>query len=123
MAKFAVDESGFWLALEYRICSEFRGMKERHLRAWWCDGLVPSVYHFEEEQPLITGVAWMVNGRDQQQWEFTLRLSPSVRSRDEIPWTELLPPEDATRWLTFGRDKRSILIDPSAAVPDGASGV
>ncbi|GIJ34539.1 hypothetical protein [Micromonospora sediminimaris] len=35
-----MDEQDFWVRLEFRICAEFRGFEDRHLRWYWCDGLV-----------------------------------------------------------------------------------
>jgi hypothetical protein len=53
-------------------------------------------------------------------WEFTLLLGAPVESRVHIPWHTLLPPYNATRWLVVDLEKETILMDPSAAVPDPA---
>jgi hypothetical protein len=38
--------------------------------------------------------------------------------RDEVPWSELLPAEDATGWLFLDFDRRFMKIKLSAARPD-----
>jgi hypothetical protein len=65
-----VEEPEFWRRLEYRICTEFRGSKDDHLRWYWCDGLVPQRY------------------------------DRHAGDRDAIDWAGLLPSDELTGWLT-----------------------
>jgi hypothetical protein len=116
-----VDESKYWLCLEFRICLEFKGMPEKRLRRLWCDGFIPEAYLLDSESPCITGRAWIANGRSgQEQWKFTLFLRHPVGSRAEIEWDTLLPPDDVTRWLAVDTFGRRLEIEPAAAVPDAS---
>jgi|SRR5580704_7277435 hypothetical protein len=113
-------EWDYWMDLEFRICSELRGMRENHLRFLWCDGIHPEEYLLDEPSPRITGRAWICNGDRQDKWSFRLFLNKSVGSMSEIDWPSLLPPKDVTRWLAVDVAAKEIQIDPSAAVPDSA---
>jgi len=115
-----VDESYFWEALEFRISREFAGMPGRYERDLWCDGLSPSRYVLDDSAPRIIGVAWICNGPQEAEWEFTLFLPAAVGSRDEIDWAALLPADNVTRWLAFDVHAKRIQIEPAAAVPDPA---
>lgn len=113
-----MDEQRFWLALEFRLCREFRGLPVRRLQFVWCDGLVPSAYVLDGPSPRITGRCWIVDGQKQAEWEFAFLLPGPVESREAIDWATLLPPENVTGWLSLDEDRLSIEIDPGAAVPD-----
>ncbi|HBI41439.1 MAG TPA: hypothetical protein DDY78_01100 [Planctomycetales bacterium] len=113
-----MNEADFWARLEYRVCREFAGMPETHLRHLWCDGFIPEQYLLGDQAPRISGRAWICNGRRQAEWEFTLLLPRPVNSRDEIEWSSLLPPENMTRWLSLDQAGKRIDIEPAAAVPD-----
>ncbi|AMV29151.1 hypothetical protein VT84_32450 [Gemmata sp. SH-PL17] len=113
-----MNEADFWLRLEFRLCSEFAGMADRHLRYLWCDGFGPERYHLGDFEPRITGHVWICNGDKQDKWEFTLFLPHPIGSRDEIDWASLLPPGNVTRWLAFDSRGKRIQIEPAAAVPD-----
>ncbi len=113
-------ESDYWVALEFRICHEFAGMQENHLRFLWCDGLLPEQYQLEGPSPCINGRVWICNGSLQEKWEFTLFLDHPVRSPSEIDWPALLPPENVTRWLAVDLSGKHVEIEPSAAVADAA---
>jgi hypothetical protein len=62
-------ECDYSIDLELRICREFRGMPENHLRFLWCDGLDPEQYLLDGPSPCITGRAWICNGQLQDQRE------------------------------------------------------
>src|SRR6266542_2964451 len=111
-----MGESDYWVHLEYRVCREFAGLSENHLRFLWCDGFIPEEYHLDGPSPCIKVGAWICNGPRQEQWEFTLFLNHPVGSRSEIEWPSLLPPENVTRWLAVDPAGKRIQIDPSAAV-------
>jgi hypothetical protein len=113
-----VDEADFWVALEFRVSGEFAGMPERRYRHFWCDGFIPSDYFLDGPEPIITGRAWICNGPKQANWEFVLFLPSAVRSREEIDWGSLLPPEKMTKWMCFDEARRYIELEPAAAVPD-----
>jgi hypothetical protein len=113
-----MDESDYWLSLEFRICREFAGMSDNHLRFLWCDGFTPQRYLLDDPTPRITGRAWICNGQRQDEWDFTLFLPHPVDSPDKIDWASLLPSENVTRWLAVDQRGKRIQIEPSAAVPD-----
>ncbi len=115
-----MDEADYWVNLEYRVCREFAGMSENHLRYLWCDGFIPEQYLLDDPTPRITGRVWICNGPRQVEWEFTLFLPHSVGPRDQIAWASLLPTENATRWLALDQRGKRIQIEPSAAVPEPA---
>ncbi len=113
-------ESEYWIALEYRVCGEFAGMPERHLRCLWCDGFTAEHYVLDAPSPCIMGRAWICTGRMQDIWHFTLFLKHPASSPAEIDWASLLPPDDVTRWLAVDRRGKRLQIEPSAAVADAA---
>ncbi len=113
-----INESEFWLRLEFRLGSEFAGMRNNHLRFLWCDGFTPQRYALDDDPLCITGQVWICSGQRQEEWEFTLFLPPALRSQGGIDWTTLLPPENVTRWLAIDLRGKRIQIEPAAAVTD-----
>jgi hypothetical protein len=64
-----MDESEFWVHLEYRVCQEIAGLRRPDFRRFWCDGFIPQRYHLDEPSPRIAGRVWMgVGPREQQAW-------------------------------------------------------
>ena len=119
MGGFAyMSEDDYWVDLEFRVCREFEGMPENHLRFRWCDGFIPERYLLNDQSPCITGHVWICNGQEQEKWEFTLVLNQSVSSPSEIDWASLLPPENVTKWMGVDLAQKRIEIEPSAGVPD-----
>lgn len=116
-----MEEADNWESLEFRVCREFAGLRENHLRFLWCDGFIPEQYLLDDSVPRITGHLWICNGPSQEEWQFSLFLTCQFQSRAEIDWPEQLPPESTTRWLALDQHGRRIQIEPSAAVPDGVS--
>lgn len=110
-----MTESEFWTKLEYRLSTEFAGLEDKRDRHFWCDGLVPLNYVLEGEAPRITGRAWICNGDQQAEWEFTLLLPQGYSSQYAIPWQTLVPLDDVTGWMTFNEVAKQIVIDPAAA--------
>ena len=116
-----MNEPEYWVRLEYRVCREFAGMPQTHLRYLWCDCFIPGQYLLDDPTPRITGRAWICDGPRQDEWEFTVFLPHAVGSPDEIEWASLLPPENATRWLGLDPRAKRIQIEPSAAEGSPAS--
>ena len=104
-------EYDFWVRLESRICAEFKAFPDRHLRFYWCAGLVPEQYDFAGPQPHVTGLAWC-GGTGQQRWQFALILAPGTPSRAAIDWAALLPADDLTDWFTPQPGPKTMTIDP-----------
>jgi hypothetical protein len=114
-----MTESEYWLRLEFRLCLEFAGLREKRFRYLGCDGFIPQQYLLDEPPPCIIGNAWICIGQESHElWMFTLFLDDLVHSRSEIDWAALLPPDNVTRWLAFDQLGKCLEIDPSAAVPD-----
>src|SRR5579872_3955841 len=93
-------------------------MPERHPQYLWCDGFDASEYVLNGPSPRITDRCWICNRPHQAEWEFALLLPKSIRSRKDIDWASLAPPENVTRWMTFDERRQYIEIDPAVAVPD-----
>lgn len=113
-----MSEADFWARLEFRLCSEFAGLSGRRYRCFWCDGFIPIRYLLDDHIPQITGKAWICNGPSQDEWDFSLLLPRPFALQEEIDWVLLLPPENATRWMTFDESHKYIEIEPAVAVPD-----
>ncbi len=114
-----MDESTFWICLEYRVCGELAGFAERDLRRLWCDGFIPEQYIFDDPSPRVLGRAWIGIGNwHQEEWKFTLLLDRFIRSCASVAWSDLLPPPDVTRWLTVDPIGKQLVVEPAVAVPD-----
>lgn len=113
-----MTEADFWKRLEFRLCHEFWGQRQRRYQYFWCDGLVPFQYQLSVPLPRITGRCWICNGHLQDEWEFALLLPKPCESRDEIDWQSLLPPQDRTRWMSIDEGRRFLEMEPAVAVPD-----
>jgi hypothetical protein len=112
-----MDERDFWVRLELRICAEFRGFEDKHLRWYWCDGLVVEEYDLLGEEPCIRGRAWC-GPSGQESWRFVLLVDPATRSRDEINWSALLPDDRITGWLSPDPQDKTLVVDPLSGHPD-----
>jgi hypothetical protein len=115
-----MDEAEYWVGLEYRLCSEFAGMRVRRQQYLWCDGFIPSQYLLDGPRPRITGKVWICNGPQQAEWDFALLLPRPVSSREEIDWGSLLTPRNVTRWMALDEGRQYIEIEPAVALPDPA---
>ncbi|MCZ7423408.1 MULTISPECIES: hypothetical protein [unclassified Micromonospora] len=112
-----MDEQDFWTRMEFRIRAEFQGFADRRLRWYWCDGLVAEQYELLTADPCIRGRAWS-GPSGQEPWRFVLRIGRGARTRAEIPWTALLPGEQATGWLSADPRRRIMLISPLVGYPE-----
>ncbi len=113
-----MTEDEFWSALEFRLCREFRGLREPGLSALWCDGIRGEGFLFNDPLPRIIGFAWICHGDQQERWRMELLLPPSMSVYELIDWEKILPAENMTRWLACDRQKKYLQIEPSVAVPD-----
>jgi hypothetical protein len=73
----------------------------------------------DPQQPRIVGRAWIMGSQDcQELWKFTLLLPHPVASLSAVDWASLLPPDNVTRWLSFGPWHNRLETEPGAAVSD-----
>jgi len=107
-----MTEADYWQHLEYRVCREFAGLENKALRFFWCDGFIPKRYFVDDPLPRITGLAWIGSAPKSEEWAFELVLSGAVPRREDVVWDALMPPEDATGWLSIDVDERRIRIIP-----------
>lgn len=112
--------SDFWRTLEYRVCLEFRGMSERRLQYYYCDGFTSQLFHVDCEPQKINGKIWIGHGSDQSLWDLELILPMRFSSEDEIKWELVLPPRDTTKWMGIDERLLRIVLEPAVAVPDFA---
>ncbi|MEV2240614.1 hypothetical protein [Micromonospora sp. NPDC049891] len=112
-----MEEQDFWVRLEFRICAELQGFEDRHLRWYWCDGLVAERYELRAAEPCIRGRAWC-GPSGQEPWQFVLFIGPGTRTPAEIPWAALLPDDRVTGWLSLDPRHRTMLVNPLAGHPE-----
>lgn len=113
-----MDQNEYEGSLEFRICREFSGMSDKSLHALWCDGVVLEHFRVDDPIPRIQGYAWICKGDEQEAWWLEILLPRRIPSRAEIPWEELLPADNVTKWLSMDRSKKLVQIAPAAAIPD-----
>ncbi len=114
-----MDAAEFWEHLEHRVCREMERLWVCAQAGMWCDGFIAEFVDFDSRPTRIRGRAWIGFGnRDQESWTFELRLPVPVARASEIRWTELLPSEDVTKWLTVDREHRHLVVAPGDAVVD-----
>src|SRR5262245_19220074 len=111
-----MTESGFWRALEMRICRELRGMTDNALWHMWCDGVRGDIMRPEAGPTHMHGTIWI--GKDgQTAMQFTMALPDNITSKDRIVWSTLMPPEDMTAWLSVDLKRKLVTMDLSKAEP------
>ena len=112
----------FLAALEWRICDEFRyvDVPIGGTKYMWCDGLIPHSEARDNGCVRVSGTAWMMGlpWKNQkpgdQEWEFVLRLPPSVESAEDDDLRPLVPANDVHGWLEVDLNERLLTI----ALPD-----
>ena len=125
----AMTETEYFRHLEARVSRELALMRRPELRGWWCDGFLPEKFVVTGSGSHVAGRVWMDPGKqasgpercEQTLWNFVLLLGPRPTERDQVPWAERLPAEDATGWLFLDFDRRFMKIKLSAARPDPAA--
>ena len=116
-----LDESDFWVNLEFRVCAELAGLRDRRFRSLWCDGFLPDtvVTDADAHATRIVGRVWMgYHNGHQEPWDFSLRLGPAGIDRRSVDWSVLLPADDVTGWLFIDVVEQTMRINPAAARPD-----
>jgi len=115
-----VTEREYFIALEYRVCRELAGMRDKQLRAVWCDGFLPEPQiEISRRHRRVTGKVWIgFGGSHQELWDFHLLLGPIVKDRQQIDWAALLPANEVTGWLSMYFESKLMTLRPYAAYPD-----
>jgi hypothetical protein len=109
-----MTEDEFWLALEYRICRELRGMSDAVLRPMLCDGIRGDIVRPEAGPAYLSGSIY-IGKTGQTEMQFTMALPDNIASKDDILWSNLMPPEDMTAWLSVDPRRKHVMIDLSKA--------
>lgn len=120
MQASAVDEADCWDALEDRVTREMDGVDECRRVGMWCDGFIAHTVDLDASPGRICGQACGLGPRSQEAWMFELLLPVSAASRDEIRWSELLPPEHVTQWLSVDHRRKHLVVASGDAVDDAA---
>ena len=103
--------------MEFRVCRELDGIPACQKLGLWCDGFIPQTYKVTRRKPHVHGTVWIgIGPLDQEEWEFTLLLGQACDCPEQIPWAELLPPENRTKWLTVDLEKKQLVIEPRRAI-------
>ena len=115
-----LTEREYFIALEYRVCRELAGTRDKQLRIVWCDGFLPEPeIQISRRHSRITGKVWIgFGGSHQELWDFYLLLGAIVKDRQQIDWSALLPGKDVTGWLSMDFEKKLMTLRPYAAYPD-----
>jgi hypothetical protein len=121
-----VTQTEYFGRLEYRICSELRGMRSKELRRIWCDGCAPRGFEVVEGRGRVTGLTWLVfdsprgkkRPHDDGQWDLVLLVETGDSDPSNIDWESLMPATDVTGWLSLDFKNKIVTIDPLSAYPD-----
>ena len=110
-----MNEADFWAHLEFRLCSELRGMDDVELRRLWCDGFKPET--LDTERGCFTGTVWMAecHSTKQEEWDFALYLGDEPCDRERINWAALLPDYELTGWVDLDFKRRIVTLRPANA--------
>ena len=117
-----MSEKEYWLALEFRLCRELDGLREREFLGVWCDGFIPETFEFGPDGAVISGQVWLGFGRHRQEaWRFRLIVDRMVTRREDVRWENLLPGDDVTGWLSVDWPEKLLTIKPLNAYTDRVS--
>ncbi len=113
-----MTERDYFGHLEMRVSRELAGLRQRELRSLWCDGFIADAFEVVGERCRVSGKVWMAFGQQRQElWNFVVYLG-SARPREQIDWTELLPAEDVTGWLSLNFETKFMKVNPFVTRPD-----
>lgn len=112
-----MNEESYWPALEYRVSREMSESREWASRGLWCDGFLAEGVDVEAHRCQVWGRTWIGLGpRTQEEWTFDLLVPQRVESREDIAWSDLLPPEGISSWLLIDLERRHLTLDPARAM-------
>jgi hypothetical protein len=103
-------ETQFWTILARRVSDELLGHPLCKQRRLWCDGLISEYYLLDSNPRRITGVAWIDDGRQQEEWKFSLTLPLSALSVTDKTWSELAVASDVTSSFVIAPESKKIEI-------------
>jgi hypothetical protein len=87
-----LKDGKFWLVLEFRMCGWFRSCGDKSLGGFWCDGFIPESASNTKDGVEVSGVAWIVDGRNcQHKCSFVAAIPQRMlsRRRDNVAIDEL----------------------------------
>ena len=114
-----MDEAEFWNRLMFVVSGELAGIEECRRHGLWCDGFLADPYSMDGGLLSIEGRVWIAQGsRAMEEWHFTLLLDREPSRTEPIDWSALLPPEDATGWLSVDVVAKRLVMEPGTAIPD-----
>jgi hypothetical protein len=115
-----VTETEYFGNLEFRISRELAGMSDPKMRRAWCDGFMPDRKFVATDKGChIAGQVWMTDSVGSQSlWNFVVLLGPVVVPREEVEWSQVLPAENMTGWLSMDFENKFMKIKPRGAYPD-----
>jgi hypothetical protein len=106
-------ETQFWAILARRVSDEMLGHPLCKQRRLWCDGLIGEHYHLDSNPRHITGVAWIDDGRRQEEWKFSLTLPRSALGVTDQTWSELALTSDVAGSFMIAPENKKIEIQLS----------
>lgn len=115
-----MNETEYWLRLEYRLSREFGRFLEKEIRFLWCDLLEPDDHVFlPGEMNWLGGMAQISEdgGRSFVTYRFKLQLG-MIQSKSDVDWLALLPSDAATGWLRVDRERKELEIQPPSTAQD-----
>jgi hypothetical protein len=87
-----LKDEKFWLVLEFGMSGWFKTCGDKSLGDFWCDGFIPQSANNTKDGIEVSGVAWVVDGRNSQhKCSFTAAIPQRMlsRRRDQIAIGEL----------------------------------
>jgi len=87
-----LKDEQFWLVLEFGMSGWFRTCGDASLGGFWCDGFIPESVTNTKDGIEVSGVAWVVDGRNSQhKCSFTVAIPQRMvsRRRDQVAIDQL----------------------------------
>jgi hypothetical protein len=112
------EGSEFWHRLARRISDELRVSKDNHVRFLWVDGFIPGTVASEpaDKKVLAKALVSEDGGRSFVHYRICIYLSGSAaQAFEKGEWSGLVPPSEATGWLTINRANMEMEIENGRA--------
>jgi hypothetical protein len=108
-----LQDSEFWLKLEYGMSPWFRNCEDTSLRGYWCDGFIPGSMVNTKDGVDVRGTAWIADSpRSQTEWEFRASVPQTMlaRRRDQFVITDVV--------VDRQRKYLALSVSPSLPLPN-----